>query len=135
MTTTGKVSSLSIGLLVDGNDDTFPVYTLAKDLNYVFDFGPKFKFSAPAFALEGRLNFEDRVTNTKFFGSNDGKSWTELTPKAIGHATELMRVEVAPDLTHSMFRFLRIQKQGGTLFEPSELRIYGERHETERRAF
>jgi len=125
----------SIGLLVDGNDDTFPVYTLAKDLNYVFDFGPEFKFSARAFAMEGRLNFEDRVANTKFFGSNDGKNWTELTPKPIGLATELLRVEVAPDLTHSTFRFLRIQKQGGTLFEPSELRIYGERHETERRAF
>ena len=120
----------SIGLLVDGNDDTFPVYLLAKDLNYVFDFGPKFKFSARDFAMEGRLNFEGRVANTKFFGSNDGKNWTELTPKAIGLATELSRVEVAPDLTHSTFRFLRIQKQGGTLFEPSELRIYGERHET-----
>lgn len=119
----------SIGLLVDGNADTFPVYLLAKGLNYIFDFGPEFKFSATAFAMEGRLNFEDRVTNTKFLGSNDGKYWTELTPKAIGPATELSRVEVAPDLTHSTFRFLRIQKQGGTLFEPSELRIYGERHE------
>jgi hypothetical protein len=43
--------------------------------------------------MEGRLNFEDRVANTKFFGSNDGKNWTELTPKAIGLATELTRVD------------------------------------------
>jgi hypothetical protein len=34
----------AIGLLIDGNDDTFPVFTLAKDLNYQFDLGPDFNF-------------------------------------------------------------------------------------------
>lgn len=120
----------AIGLLVDGNNDTFPVYLLATNLNYTFDFGAGYTFSATAFAMQGRLNFEDRIANTKFYGSNDGKNWTELTPQAIGAAKELTRVEVAANKKQSTFRYLRIQKSGGALFEPSELRIYGERHET-----
>jgi hypothetical protein len=120
----------SIALLVDGNDDTFPAYYLAKDLNYTFDFGSNYTFSATAFAMEGRLNFEDRMANTKFYGSNDGKQWTELTPAATRAATELTKIEVAPALREKNFRYLRLQKQGGGLFEPAELRIYGRRHET-----
>lgn len=120
----------AIGLLVDGNDDTFPVYFLAKDLRDVFDFGPGYTFSATAFAMEGRLNFEDRMADTRFYGSMDGQNWTELTPAATTPATELTRIEVAPNLTNATFRYLRVQKQGGGLFEPAELRIYGRRHET-----
>jgi len=119
----------SIGLLVDGNDDTFPVYTLAKDLNYTFDFGPDYTFNATAFAMEGRLNFEDRMANSRFFGSNDGTNWVELTTEPTRLATELSRIEVSPAQTNATFRFLRIQKRGGGLFEPSELRIYGRRQE------
>jgi hypothetical protein len=120
----------AIGLLVDGNDDTFPVYFLAKDLSDVFDFGPGYAFSATAFAMEGRLNFEDRMADARFYGSHDGQNWTELTPTATSAATELARIEVAPNLTNATFRYLRVHKQGGGLFEPAELRIYGQRHET-----
>lgn len=119
----------SIGLLVDNNDDTFPVYSLAKDLNHTIDFGPGFRFSAAAFAMEGRLNFEDRMADAKFFGSNDGTNWTELTPKATQSATELTKIDVAAELKGSTFRYLRIQKRGGGLFEPAELRIHGQRQE------
>ncbi|MEY4384872.1 MAG: hypothetical protein RLY20_155, partial [Verrucomicrobiota bacterium] len=122
----------AIALLVDGNDDTFPVYSLAKNLNYEFDFGPDYMFSATAFAMEGRLNFEDRMANTKFFGSNDGKNWTELTPQATKSATELTRVEVTAGFRKTKFRYLRIQKQGAGLFESAELRIYGQRYEAGR---
>ena len=80
------VASSNIGeamsLLVDGNSDTFPGFYLVKDNYYEFDFGPDFKFSATAFAMEGRVNFEDRMQGVKFYGSNDGKTWTELTPEA-----------------------------------------------------
>jgi hypothetical protein len=120
----------SISLLVDGNDDTFPGFYLIQDRNYVFDFGPDFKFSATAFAMEGRLNFEDRMENTTFYGSNDKKNWVKLTPESTVLSTELTRIEVADKLKNSTFRFLRIQKNSGGLFEPSELRIYGQRHET-----
>lgn len=129
-----KVVAANIGaealrLLTDGNDDTFVGYYLAEDGYYDFDFGPDFKFSATAFAMEGRVNFEDRMANVKFYGSHDGRTWTELTPEATRRATELTRVKVADALTGSTFRFLRIQKGGGGL-EPSELRIFGRRHET-----
>lgn len=122
----------SIGLLTDGNDDTFPIYSLAKDLNYIFDFGPKFQISVAAFALEGRLNFENRTQDTAFFGSNDGRSWTQLTEPLAKPPTELTRVEVKPGLSDKPFRYLKIEKlsrKSANLFEPSELRIYGRRHE------
>jgi hypothetical protein len=121
-----------IALLADGNDDTFPVYLLAKDLDYVFDFGEGFRFSATAFEMEGRLNFEIRTLDTAFLGSNDGKDWTQLTPEITTLPTEMTRVEVDPAQRDARFRFLRIRKTGGKsggLFEPSELRIHGQRHE------
>jgi len=116
-------------LLVDGNDDTFPGYYLTPDSYYQFDFGPDFKFSATAFAMEGRVNFEDRMAGVKFYGSNDGKTWTELTPDATRTATELTKIPVADKLTSSTFRFLRVWKRGGGL-ESSEMRVFGSRHET-----
>lgn len=61
-----------IALLADGNDDTFAVYTSAKDLGLTFDFNEDFRFSATAFTAEGRLNFETRTQVAAFFGSNDG---------------------------------------------------------------
>jgi hypothetical protein len=117
----------AMSMLTDGNDDTFVGYYLAEDGYHDFDFGPDFKFSATAFALEGRVNFEDRVNNVKFHGSNDGKNWTELTPNSAGRATELTKVPVAEGLTNKTFRFLRVQKRGGG-YEPSEMRIFGLRH-------
>lgn len=128
------VASSNIGqamsLLVDGNNDTFPGFYLTKDNYYEFDFGPDFKFSATAFAMEGRVNFEDRMANVKFYGSNDGKTWTELTPDATQTAKELTKIPVADKLTGSTFRFLRVWKRGGGGLESSEMRIFGTRHET-----
>jgi hypothetical protein len=119
----------AMSLLVDGNDDTFPGFYLTPDSYYEFDFGPDFKFSAAAFAMEGRVNFEDRMANVKFYGSNDGKTWIELTPDATRTAKELTKIPVADKLTSSTFRFLRVRKGGGGL-ESSEMRIFGSRHET-----
>ena len=123
-----------IALLTDNNDDTFPVYLLAKDLNYIFDFGESFRFSATAFAMEGRLNFENRTQDTAFFGSDDGKSWTRLTSEITTAPKELTRVEVDPPMRDRRFRFLKIEKtnrRSSPLFEPSELRIFGRRHEAQ----
>ncbi|MEI8037969.1 MAG: hypothetical protein WCJ14_06225 [Verrucomicrobiota bacterium] len=121
-----------IALLTDGNDDTFPVYFLAKDLNYIFDFGAGFQFSASAFALEGRLNFENRAQDTAFFGSDDSQHWTQLTPEITQLPIEMTRVAVSPPQLDARFRFLKIAKtsrKSAGLFEPAELRIYGQRHE------
>jgi hypothetical protein len=49
------IAPSTVGLLVDGNDDTFPVYTQAKDLNYIFDFGSDFRFSAVPMNLSRML--------------------------------------------------------------------------------
>jgi len=119
----------AMSLLVDGNDDTFVGYYLVPDGYYEFDFGPDFKFSATAFAMEGRVNFEDRMAGVKFYGSNDGKTWTELTTNATQTARELTKIPVTDKLTSSTFRFLRAWKSGGGL-ESSEMRIFGSRHET-----
>ncbi len=125
-----NIGAEATSLLVDGNDDTFVGFYLAPDRRYDFDFGPDFKFSATAFAMEGRVNFEDRMEGVKFYGSNDDRNWTELTPHATPLATELSRVEVADSLTHATFRFLRVLKLRGWGIESSEMRIYGERHES-----
>jgi hypothetical protein len=119
----------AMSLLVDGNSDTFPGFYLVPDNYYEFDFGPDFKFSATAFAMQGRVNFEDRMANVKFYGSNDGRTWTVLTPDATRTAKELTKILVADKLTNSTFRFLRVWKGGGGL-ESSEMRIYGSRHES-----
>lgn len=121
-----------IALLADGNDDTFAVYTSAKDLGHVFDFGEGFQVSATAFAAEGRLNFESRTQDVAFFGSNDGKKWEQLTPEIKTSPTELTRVEVSSGQRDMKFRYLKFQKvrrDAAPIFEPSELRIYGQRHE------
>lgn len=121
-----------IAHLTDGNDDTFPVHTLAMDFNYIFDFGEGFRFSADAFAMEGRLNFESRTQDTAFFGSNDGKNWQQLTPEITTPPAGMTRVEVDGALRDASFRYLKVQKmsrKSAGLFEPAELRIYGRRHE------
>jgi hypothetical protein len=120
----------AMNLLVDGNSDTFPGFYLIPDNYYEFDFGPDFKFSASAFAMQGRVNFESRMDGVKFYGSNDGRTWTELTPEAARTATELTKTKVAENLINSKFRFLRVWRRGGGIFESSEMRIFGNRHES-----
>lgn len=126
----GNIDKVAMNLLVDGNDDTFVGFYLVPDRLYDFDFGPDFKFSATAFAMEGRVNFEDRIDRVGFHGSNDRKNWTDLTSEPTQGFKELTRIEVAKDVGDSTFRFLRVQKHSGGIFEPSEMRIFGERHET-----
>jgi hypothetical protein len=46
----------SVGLLTDGNNDTFPVYTLAPNPNlyHIIDFGPNFKVTLSQVGLQSR---------------------------------------------------------------------------------
>ena len=125
-----NIGTEAMSLLVDGNDDTFVGFYLAEDRLHDFDFGPDFKFSATAFAMEGRVNFEDRIDRVRYHGSNDGRNWTDLTSEATQRSTELTRIGAADGLGDSTFRFLRVQKHSGGIFEPSEMRIFGRRHET-----
>jgi hypothetical protein len=118
-----------LGLLADGNSDTWVSTDATKGRNLTFDLGPNFTFSATAFAIRGRQNFEDRIADTKVYGSNDGTNWTELTPQAVGAATALTTMPVADRFANSTFRYFRLQKRAGSLFEPSELRVFGQRQE------
>ena len=119
----------SIGLLIDSNDDTFPDAVLVEDdLDYVFDFGADFQVSFSGFAIEGRINFEDRTDGTVFYGSNDQEEWTELT-KPTELSEELLKVRVYNNRHDERFRYLRVKRHADRFFEPSELRIFGERHD------
>ncbi len=118
----------SIGLLTDSNDDTYPLSGLPKDQSYTFDFGEDFEASFSAFAMEGRMNFGERMEGTVFYGSNDQKKWVELT-EPTPRSTEMVKVEVFEQQREERFRFLRLKRHGRGLFEPAELRIYGERHD------
>lgn len=130
-----KEMGIKIALLADNNPDTFPIYQLAgPDHAYVFDFGPNYLFSADAFSVLGRLNFEGRAEGTTFFGSNDGQAWTRLTPGTIGVTTTPQRLEVDPGQKEKRYRYLQMKQlpvHGEKCFEPSELRIHGKRHEAD----
>lgn len=121
-----------IAFLADGNDDTYAVHTSARSVGHVFDFGEGFRVSVRAFAAEGRLNFETRTQDAAFFGSEDGKKWIQLTPSLDRAPKELTRLSVNEGMMDKRFRFLKIQKtsrQSAPIFEPAEIRIFGQRFE------
>jgi hypothetical protein len=128
-TSTSPDAGQNLALLADANDDTFPVFTLARDGNYTLDFGPDFKVAVDAFSIEGRLNFEERAAGTVLLGSNDGREWTRLTSGQSEMSTGIVRVEVLPTQRTRPYRFLRIQKTSSGIFEPSELRLHARRVE------
>ncbi|QUL53415.1 S-layer homology domain-containing protein [Paenibacillus tritici] len=132
----------SISMLTDGNNNTFPVYTLAPypDLYHILDFGPGYKISATAFSLQSRMNFVDRMAGSAVFGSNDKLSWTRLTPEETPFTDDLARLEVDSSHRNERYRFIKIQMLHpqpdvlrnlvGNILELGEFRIFGERLET-----
>ncbi|WP_254438212.1 putative Ig domain-containing protein [Paenibacillus sp. DCT19] len=132
----------SISMLVDGNNNTYPVYSLAPnpDLYHILDFGPNYKVSAERFGLQSRMNFVDRMAGSAIFGSNDRINWTRLTPDETSFTDEMAILEVDPSLRQEQYRFIKIQMLHpqpdvlwgtvGNMLELGEFRIYGERHET-----
>ncbi|MBW7452960.1 discoidin domain-containing protein [Paenibacillus sepulcri] len=132
----------AISLLVDGNDNTFPVYSLAPypNLYHILDFGLDYKVSADSFAFEGRMNFVDRMAGSTVFGSNDGENWTRITPGQTAFTDGLATLDVADTYKDARFRYLKIHLvdpqpdvlRGSiqNLLELAEFRIYGKRYET-----
>ncbi|MGG4552754.1 S-layer homology domain-containing protein [Paenibacillus humicus] len=133
----------SISLLVDDNDNSFPVYSLAPDLYHIIDFGPDYKVTAEAFGFEGRMNFDDRMAGTTVYASNDGVNWTRITPGQTEFTNEMSIIEVAEEYQNSQFRLLKIQMidpqpdvlhgKISNMLELSEFRIFGQRHEASNR--
>lgn len=131
----------SISMLTDGNNNTYPVYSLAPypDLYHILDFGPSYKISATAFSLQSRMNFVDRMAGSAVLGSNDKVNWTRLTPEETPFTDDLARLEVDPSHHNERYRFIKIQmlhpqpdvlgNKINNLLELGEFRIFGERHE------
>lgn len=130
-----------LSMLADGNGNTYPVYSLASASNYILDFGPNYHVQLDAFAMQGRMNFVDRMAGTAVFGSNDGENWSRLSTGETQFVDEISKVEIDSLYRDSSFRYLKFEKVtfhpdilGGNksaLYEPSELRIYGQRIETD----
>ena len=129
-----------ISLLVDNNDNSFPVYSLAPELYHIIDFGADYKVTAQAFGFEGRMNFDDRMAGITVFASNDGVNWTRITPGQTEFTNEMSVIEVDEQYEQEQYRLFKIQMIDpqpdvlnglvSNLLELSELRIYGQRHES-----
>lgn len=121
-----------IGNLIDNAPDSFAGYYLADSLSYILDFGENFKVSATAFALQVRTGFPERIGGAAVYGSNDKEAWTRLTPGVTTVSDAMQTLEVGEAQQEGKFRFLKFQmiEPSSTMFELSELRIYGLRHET-----
>ncbi|UQZ35537.1 hypothetical protein C2I18_19630 [Paenibacillus sp. PK3_47] len=123
---------IQIGNLVDNAPDSFAGYYLADNLSYILDFGVSFKVSAAAVDLQVRTGFPERIGGAAVYGSDDKENWTRLTPGLTTAVDELQTLEVAAEHQGKQFRFLKLQmiEPSSTMFELSELRIYGLRHES-----
>ena len=76
----------AISLLVDGNNNTFPVYTLGAVSGFVPypGFRSRIQNFGKRLCFAGRMNFMDRGAGITVFGSNDGETWTRITPEENG---------------------------------------------------
>lgn len=119
--------------LTDNAPDSFAGYYLADNLSYYLDFGENFKVSATAFALQVRAGFPERIGGAAVYGSNDKQTWTRLTPGLTTVSDDMQTLHVDEENKDKPFRFIKLQmiKPSSTMFELSELRIYGLRHETD----
>lgn len=128
----------STPLLIDGDNQSGTTYGQAVGLGHVLNFGPFHRVSASAFELQSNI-FEDRLANSAVFGSNDGTTWTRLTPNVTTMTQDLQRLDVAPELRDDRFQYIKVQLlkplpdvlygNVQNLFEITELHILGERHE------
>ncbi|MFB5673434.1 discoidin domain-containing protein [Paenibacillus terreus] len=117
--------------ITDDNDNSYVAYGLAPDQYHTLDFGSRFKITAQAFEIQGRRSFPERIAGLAVFGSNDGDNWTRLTDQMTVRSEEKQRLALKDDYKDTPFRFfkLAIIEPQSTMFEISELRIYGQRHE------
>lgn len=125
-----------IANLADNAPDSFAGYYLTGDRSFILDFGADYKVSATAVKLQVRAGFPERIGGAAVYGSNDKENWTRLTPGRTAAADEMQELKVSEELQHKPYRFLRLHMNDeptSTMFELSELRIYGLRHETHNR--
>ncbi|MEV3861640.1 Ig domain-containing protein [Streptomyces sp. NPDC050095] len=134
-----STAGANIGNLVDGDNQSGTVYSQAVDLSHTFDFGPGFRVSATRFGFQSNI-FADRLANSAVYGSNDGTTWTRLTPGVTSFTQDFNTLDVDPALRDAAFRYVKVQMLEPlpdvlygivrNVFEMTEFHIYGERHET-----
>jgi hypothetical protein len=121
---------------IDNNTDSFIAYTIARDSNrtMILDFGPSFKITANAFALQPRTSFPERVGGVTYFGSNDNENWTRLTPGETQGIEGWQTLNVQDDLRNQRYRFIKISMidllWSYNILELGEFRLFGTRYET-----
>ena len=134
-TTFGGVYSL-----VDADPDTFTGFLSGANLYHILDFGIDHKVSATAFGVQARMNFADRGAGITVFASNDSQNWTRITPDESPFQDDLAILPVDAAYQNSKYRYFKLQmvnphpdalrNQVLNLMELGEVRIWGERFET-----
>ncbi len=121
----------SVPNALDNAPDTFVVYTSAQNRSHTLDFGAGYRISATSFQLQVRASFANRIGGVAIFGSDDNETWTRLTPGLTEVVEEMQTLAVQDDLKDKRFRFIKMQmiQPSSSMLEPSEFRIFGQRHE------
>jgi hypothetical protein len=128
--------------LVDNDSDTFTGFRSGSgNLYNILDFGSNYKISASAFGLQARMNFVDRGAGSVVYGSNDNENWTRLTTQETAFTPDLSVIPVDDQYKNTRFRYIKIEQINsqpdiihGTvqnIIEWGELRIYGQRYESD----
>ncbi|WP_177307499.1 OmpL47-type beta-barrel domain-containing protein [Pseudoduganella namucuonensis] len=116
---------------LDDDSDSFVYFGWAAGNRvHTLDFGPSFKISATAFALQARQSFPERVGDTTVYGSNDNANWTRLTPGQTVVTEDLQHLPVSGELHNQRFRFIKIAMSANSILELAEFHIFGTRYET-----
>jgi hypothetical protein len=127
-----------IGNLADGDNQSAVWFGQAVNMSHTFDFGPDYRVSATTFGFQSNI-FADRLANSTMFGSNDGTTWTRITPGVTAYTQDYNTLDVAEEFRDQQFRYFKVQmleQQPDVLygiirgvFEMTEFHIFGERHE------
>ncbi|MCU4675925.1 discoidin domain-containing protein [Catenovulum sp. 2E275] len=131
----------SIAVLTDGDNDTFGGFLRGENLFHTLDFGVDYKISAESFGIQSRLHFVDRGAGITVYASNDTLNWVRLTPGESEFKDAMSILAVDPQFNGQKFRYIKfemINPQPDALrnnilniMELGELRIFGQRFETE----
>ncbi|WP_336772899.1 discoidin domain-containing protein [Paenibacillus sp. MMO-58] len=111
----------------------------APNLYHILDFGPDYKVSATKFGFQSNI-FADRLANSTVYGSNDGESWTRLTPGVTRMTQEYQILDVDSAHLDEKYRYIKLEMIKPlpdvlygivrNFLELTEFRIYGTRYET-----
>lgn len=130
-----------ISALVDGDNDTFTGFLRGSNLFHIMDFGTDYKVSATAFGIQSRMNFNDRGAGVTVYASNDTLTWTRITPGESEFKDAMSILEVDSAYLGEAFRYFMfemidpqpdaLRNQVLNLMELSEIRIFGQRFESD----